>query len=215
MTFQKRQVDSTPWGWDHLEARVWALMLIVSWDLSHPASQSRIQGSFVDLCTWASLTMSLGMREQEHPEEMLSRSIPEEEREVHDVYCRQQKDQWVPEFRGEGGIKRASPGGSEGEESACSVGNLALIPGSGRFPGEENGNPFQCSCLENPMDRGVWLAKVHRIAKSQTGLKRLSMHAMQRLKRQNTEDFQGSETTLYDIKIVDTCHHKSVETYSI
>ena len=56
MTFQKRQVDSTAWGWDHLEARVWALMLIVSWDLSHPASQSRIQGSFVDLCTWASLT---------------------------------------------------------------------------------------------------------------------------------------------------------------
>ena len=36
--------------------------------------------------------------------------------------------------------------------SACSVGDLGLIPGLGRFPGEGNGNPFQCSCLENPMD---------------------------------------------------------------
>ena len=42
------------------------------------------------------------------------------------------------------------------------------IPGSGRFPGEENGNPLQYSCLENSMDRGDWQATVHRIAKSQT-----------------------------------------------
>ena len=50
------------------------------------------------------------------------------------------------------------------------------IPGSGRSPGEGNGNPFQCSCLENPMDRGVWRATVHGAAKSWTQLKRLSMH---------------------------------------
>ena len=42
------------------------------------------------------------------------------------------------------------------------------IPGSGRYPGEGTGNPFQYSCLENPMDRGAWQATVHRVAKSQT-----------------------------------------------
>ena len=45
-----------------------------------------------------------------------------------------------------------------------------LIPGSGRSPGEGNGNPLQYSCLENPMDRGTWWATVHGIAKSQTQL---------------------------------------------
>ena len=43
--------------------------------------------------------------------------------------------------------------------------------------GEENGNPLQYSCLENPMDRGAWWAAVHRVTQSQTQLKRLSMHA--------------------------------------
>ena len=43
--------------------------------------------------------------------------------------------------------------------------------------GEGNGNPFQYSCLENPMDRGAWWAAVHGVAQSQTQLKRLSMHA--------------------------------------
>ena len=45
---------------------------------------------------------------------------------------------------------------SVGKESACSAGDPALIPGSGRSPGEGNGNPLQYSCLENPMDRGAW-----------------------------------------------------------
>ena len=40
-------------------------------------------------------------------------------------------------------------------------------PGSGRSPGEENGNPLQCSCLENSVDREAWRATVHRVAKSQ------------------------------------------------
>ena len=47
------------------------------------------------------------------------------------------------------------PGGSDGKESACSVGHPGLIPGSGRYPGEGNGNPLQYSCLENSMDRGA------------------------------------------------------------
>ena len=45
------------------------------------------------------------------------------------------------------------PGASEGKVSACNAGDLSSIPGSGRFPGEENGNPLQYSCLKNPMDR--------------------------------------------------------------
>ena len=43
-----------------------------------------------------------------------------------------------------------------GKEPACNAGDLGLIPGLGRSPGEGNGNPLYYSCLENPMDRGVW-----------------------------------------------------------
>ena len=53
-------------------------------------------------------------------------------------------------------IKSSFPGGSDGKVSAYNVGDLGLIPASGRSSGEGNGNPFQYSCLENPMDRGVW-----------------------------------------------------------
>ena len=61
---------------------------------------------------------------------------------------------------------RLFPGGSGGKESACSAGNPGLIPGLGRSPGEENGNPLQYPGLENPMDRGAWQAIVHGVAKS-------------------------------------------------
>ena len=54
---------------------------------------------------------------------------------------------------------------SEGKESACSAGDLNLIPGSERSPGGWNGNPLQYSCLGNPMDRGDWWATVHRVTK--------------------------------------------------
>ena len=50
------------------------------------------------------------------------------------------------------------------------------IPGSGRSPGGSQGNLLQYSCLENPMDGGAWQATMQGVAKSQTGLKRLSMH---------------------------------------
>ena len=60
------------------------------------------------------------------------------------------------------------PGGSGGKESACSAEDPGLIPGSGRSPEEENGNPLQYSCLRNPMDREALWATVHRVAKSQT-----------------------------------------------
>ena len=62
------------------------------------------------------------------------------------------------------------PGGSGGEENAYSVGDLGSIPGSRISPGDGNGNPLQYSCLENPMDRGAWLAIVHGVAKNPTRL---------------------------------------------
>ena len=58
--------------------------------------------------------------------------------------------------------------GCSGKESACSAGDGDSIPGSGRSPGEGNGNPLQYSFLGNPMDRQAWWATFHRVAKSQT-----------------------------------------------
>ena len=62
------------------------------------------------------------------------------------------------------------PGGSDGKESTCNAGDLGSIPGLGRSPGGGHGNPFQYSCLENPMDRAAWRATVHGVVKSQTQL---------------------------------------------
>ena len=61
-------------------------------------------------------------------------------------------------------------GDLDGKESACHVGELGLIPGLGRPPGEGTGNPLQYSCLEKFMDRGAWRATVHGVAKSRTQL---------------------------------------------
>ena len=61
---------------------------------------------------------------------------------------------------------RSFPGGSVSKESTCNVGDPGLIPGSGRSPGEGNGNPLQYSCLENSMVRGAWWATVHGVAQS-------------------------------------------------
>ena len=55
------------------------------------------------------------------------------------------------------------PGGSDSKESTCQCRRFGLIPGSGRSPGEGNGHPLQYYCLENPMNRGVWQAKVHGV----------------------------------------------------
>ena len=62
------------------------------------------------------------------------------------------------------------PGGSDCKESACNAGDLGSTPGSGRSPGGGRGNPLQCSCLENPVDRGAWQATVHGVTQSQTRL---------------------------------------------
>ena len=62
-------------------------------------------------------------------------------------------------------ILEGFPHSSVGKSSACNAGDLGLIPGLGRSPGEGNGNPLKYSCLENPMDRGAWQATVHRMAR--------------------------------------------------
>ena len=73
------------------------------------------------------------------------------------------------------------PGGTSGKEPALpmqvDITDPSSIPGLGRSPGGGYGNPFQYSCLENPMDRGAWQGSVHRVTKSWTQLKQLTpMH---------------------------------------
>ena len=68
------------------------------------------------------------------------------------------------------------PGDSDGEESACNAGDLGLIPGLGRFPGEGKGYTLQYSWLENSMDRGGWLAAFSGVAKSLTWLSDFHFH---------------------------------------
>ena len=57
------------------------------------------------------------------------------------------------------------PYSSVGKESACNAGDPGSVPGSGRSPGEGNGNPLQYSCLENLKDRGAWWATVHGVTR--------------------------------------------------
>ena len=59
-------------------------------------------------------------------------------------------------------------GGSDGKESACNARDPGLISGSGRHPGEGNGNPLQNSCRGQSMDRGAWWARIHGVAKNWT-----------------------------------------------
>ena len=71
------------------------------------------------------------------------------------------------------------PSGTSGKEHTCQCRrrDMGLIPGSGRSPGGEHGNPLQYSCLKNLRDRGTWWATIHRVTKSRTRLKQLSTHA--------------------------------------
>ena len=62
------------------------------------------------------------------------------------------------------------PGGLVVKNPPPDAGGMSLIPGSGRSPGGEHGNPLLCSCLENPMDREAWWATVYGVKKSQTRL---------------------------------------------
>ena len=84
------------------------------------------------------------------------------------------------------------PDGSVGKESTCNTRDGGSIPGLGRSPGEGHGNPLQDSCLENPMERRAWQAIVHRVAKSQTRLKPLSMQVFFTFNGPKTKTFERS-----------------------
>ena len=60
------------------------------------------------------------------------------------------------------------------KEPSCQCKRHGFSPWVGKIPGAEHGNPLQCSCLENPMDRGAWWAAIYGVAQSRTRLKRLS-----------------------------------------
>ena len=60
------------------------------------------------------------------------------------------------------------PGGADGKESTCRVGDPGSVPGSGRSSRGRHGNPLQYSCLENPMDGGAWRATFHGVTESDT-----------------------------------------------
>ena len=67
-------------------------------------------------------------------------------------------------------VPRASPEWLSGKESVCNAGDVGSTPAPGRSSGGANGNPHQYSCRENPMNRGAWQAKVHRVIKCPTQL---------------------------------------------
>ena len=73
---------------------------------------------------------------------------------------------WLEVGKGRVTIDSGFFGGSAVKNPPANTGVLGLIPGLGRSPGEGSGNPFQYSCLGNPMDRGAWQAAVREVAKS-------------------------------------------------
>ena len=82
------------------------------------------------------------------------------------------------------------PGGSDNKESACNEEDPGSIPGLGRSPGERNGNPLQCSCLENSTDRAVWWATVPGVSESETTERLTHTHT-------HTQYVYSTQNTLY------------------
>ena len=80
------------------------------------------------------------------------------------------------------------PCSSDGKASAYNAGDLGSIPGLGRSTGEGNGNPLQYSCLENPMDRGAWQAKLHGVEKSRTRLSDFTSLSFTQITKRNFLD---------------------------
>ena len=76
-------------------------------------------------------------------------------------------------------LEQTIPRWLSGKEPVCNAGDLSLIPGLGRSPGEGNDNPLQYSCLGNPMNRGTWWSTIYGVAQSRTRLKWLSSRNLQ------------------------------------
>ena len=99
-------------------------------------------------------------------------------------------------------------GGSDGKKSACSVGDPSLIPGLGRSTRAGNGYSLQYSCLENSMDRGAWLYKVHGIAKSQRWLSNWHTHT-----HTHAHTCIYTHNHMYMIYVYDICIYMCVYIY--
>ena len=82
------------------------------------------------------------------------------------------------------------------------VQSLGSVSGSGRSPGEENGNPLQYSCQDNPTDRGAWQATVRRVTKSWTWLKRLRMHWLYSEDAEEGISSLGIKDRLYNFSVM-------------
>ena len=92
---------------------------------------------------------------------------------LHILWVLQNIRWYVSIIIGSNRIVSGFPGGTSGKEPTANAGDVrasGLIPGLGRSPGGEHGNQLQYTCLENPMDRGVWWATVHGVAESWTEL---------------------------------------------
>ena len=86
------------------------------------------------------------------------------------------------------------PGGSDGKEPVCNVGDPGSIPGSVKSPGEGNGYPLQYSCLENSVDGGAWQAAVHGVAKSQTRLRNFTFFLRPEVARREVSEVGGAQS---------------------
>ena len=111
------------------------------------------------------LKMKITRDKEGHYIIMIKGSIQEEDITIVNIYAPnigapQYIRQILTDIKGENDsntiIVGDCPGGSDGKASVYNVGDLGSIPGSGRFPGEGNGNPLQYSCLENPVNEGAW-----------------------------------------------------------
>ena len=98
------------------------------------------------------------------------------------------------------------PGASDLKVSAWNVEDLGSVPGSGRSPGEGNGSPLQYSCLENPMDGGIWLTTVHGVAKSQTPLSDFAFTIISKVLRYQDRGQSSLQPVEWETKI--TRHQK-------
>ena len=88
------------------------------------------------------------------------------------------------------------------------------IPGSGRFPGGGNGNPFQYSCLENPMDRGAWWATVHEVAKSTHAVTRRLAEPPKMGNQRGAQSFPEAILVFLSKSMITPTHGRKISPYS-
>ena len=103
---------------------------------------------------------------------------------------------------------RGFPGGAVAKNlpaNAGATGYAGLIPVWGRSPGEGNGNPLEYPCLENSMDRGIWLATVHGVAKSRTRLSNFTIYYLSKDLGQNTFHFYLVNLQFLPVDSISTC----------